>query len=198
MSTPPMKFVPLQTRLKTDIAEALKKELKETNVNALPKITKVIINTGLSQKKYSAKDIQQFIAETLATIAHQKPAVRRARMSISDFNIRENMIVGMMVTLRGKQMFNFLDRLINYALPRIRDFRGLTAKLDGHGNFALGIVDQSIFPELPAPEANKIFGMQIQITTNAGTDARGMALLKQIGMPFKRPVAKKSDVEKKA
>lgn len=194
-----MKFVPLQKRLKTDIAENLKKELGEKNAHALPRITKVIVNVGLSQKKYSAKDIQQFIASSLGTITGQKPAVRRARKSISDFNIRENMIVGMMVTLRGKQMHHFLDRLIHYALPRIRDFRGFAPKLDGHGNFAIGIVDQSIFPELPAPEANKIFGMQVQITTDARSDARGLALLKQIGIPFRRPVAaKKADIEKKA
>ncbi len=193
-----MKFVPLQKRLKTDIAEALKVELKVKNIHALPRITKVIVNTGLSQKKYSAKDIQQFILESLSTITGQKPAIRRAKKSISDFNIRENMIVAMMVTLRGKQMYYFLDRLINYALPRIRDFRGYAPKLDGRGNFSIGIVDQSIFPELPAPEANKIFGMQIQITTNAGTDERGLALLKQIGMPFKKAPVKKGTVEKKA
>ena len=193
-----MKFVPLQKRLKTDIAEALKTELKVKNVHALPKITKVIVNTGLSQKTYSAKDIQQFILESLGTITGQKPAIRRAKKSISDFNIRENMIVAMMVTLRGKRMYYFLDRLINYALPRIRDFRGYPAKLDGRGNFSIGIVDQSIFPELPAPEANKIFGMQIQITTNAGTDERGLALLRQIGFPFRKAPVKKGAVEKKA
>ena len=194
-----MAFAPLQKRLKTDIAEALKKELKVTNVHALPRITKVIVNVGLSQKKYSAKDIQAFIADSLAIITAQRPSVRRSRKSISDFNIRENMIVGMMVTLRGKNMYSFLDRLIHYDLPRIRDFRGLSPKLDGQGNYAIGIVDQSIFPELPAPEANKIFGMQIQITTNAKTDERGLALLKQIGMPFRRVVVnKKADVEKKA
>lgn len=189
-----MAFVPLQKRLKTDIAEALKRELKVDNVNALPRITKVIVNVGLSQKKYSSKDIQQFIAESLATITGQKPSVRKSRMSISNFNIRENMIVGMMVTLRGKAMYHFLDRLLGYALPRIRDFRGLPTKLDGRGNYAIGLTDQSIFPELPAPDATKIFGMQIQITTNAGTDERGLALLKQIGMPFRRPTKKSGEV----
>ncbi len=191
-----MKFVPLQQRLKTDIAEALKQELKVKNVNALPRITKVLVNVGLSQKKYSSKDIQQFILESLSTITGQKPAIRKARKSISEFNIRENMIVAMLVTLRGKRMYQFLDRLIGYVLPRIRDFRGLSAKLDGRGNYAIGIVDQSIFPELPAPEANKIFGMQIQITTNAETDERGAALLRHIGMPFKKVAAKKVSVEK--
>jgi large subunit ribosomal protein L5 len=186
------KHIPLQQRLKTDIADALKRELKVTNVNALPRVTKVIVNVGLSQKKYSSKDIQQFIAESIATITGQKPSIRKSRLSISNFNIRENMVVGMCVTLRGKHMYAFLDRLVSYVLPRIRDFRGLPTKLDGRGSYSIGIVDQSIFPELPAPEANKIFGMQIQITTNAGTDERGMALLKHIGLPFRRPQAKKS------
>lgn len=189
-----MKYVPLQKRLRTDIAEALKKELGEKNVHALPRITKVIVNVGLSTKKYGSKDIQAFIAEQLALITGQKPAIRKSRLSISNFNIRENMVVGMVVTLRGKAMYNFLDRLLNYVLPRIRDFRGLKPQLDGRGNYAIGIVDQSIFPELPPPEANKIFGMQVQITTNAGTDERGLALLKQIGVPFRRPQKKTGDV----
>lgn len=187
-----MAYVPLQKRLKTDIAKALKEELGVTNIHALPKIKKVIINVGLSTKKYGSKDIQQFIMESVTTIAHQKPAIRKSRMSISNFNIRENMVVGMMVTLRGKKMYNFLDRLVHYVLPRIRDFRGLNTKLDGRGSYSIGLTDQSIFPELPPPEATKIFGMQIQITTDAKTDERGMALLKQIGLPFKKPAKKSS------
>lgn len=186
-----MAYIPLQKRLQTDIATALKTELNVKNVHALPKIKKVLVNVGLSTKKYGSKDIQQFIAESVATITGQKPSVRKSRMSISNFNIRENMVVGMVVTLRGKKMYQFLDRLIHYALPRVRDFRGLSTKLDGRGNYSIGIVDQSIFPELPPPEANKIFGMQIQITTDAGTDERGMALLTHIGMPFKRAPVKK-------
>lgn len=189
-----MPYVPLQKRLRTTIADALKKELGEKNVHALPRITKVIVNVGLSTKKYGSKDIQAFIGEQLAMITGQKPSIRKSRLSISNFNIRENMVVGMMVTLRGRSMENFLDRLLNYVLPRIRDFRGLKPQFDGRGNYAIGIVDQSIFPELPPPEANKIFGMQIQITTNAGTDERGLALLKQVGLPFRRPAKKSGDV----
>lgn len=177
--------------MRGDIASALQQELGEKNIHALPRISKVIVNVGLSQKKYSSKEMHQFIAESLATITGQKPSVRKSRKSISNFNIRENMVVGMCITLRGKRMMYFLDRLIHYALPRIRDFRGLPTKLDGRGNFAIGLTDQSIFPELPAPDANKIFGMQIQITTTAGTDHRGMALLKHIGLPFRRPQTKK-------
>lgn len=185
-----MKFIPLQQRLKTDIAQALKQELKEENVMALPRLKKVTVNVGLNQKRFSAKDIQQFIAESVAILTGQKPSIRKSRKSISNFNIRENMVVGMATTLRGKSMYDFLDRLIHYALPRIRDFRGLSPKLDGHGNFAIGIVDQSIFPEIPAPEANKIFGLQVQITTTAGTDERGLALLRHMGVPFRKPAKK--------
>ena len=187
-----MKYVPLKKRLKTDIAEKLKTELKVSNVHALPKITKVLVNVGLNQKKYSSKEMQQFISDSVTTITGQRPALRKSKKSISDFNIREGMVVGMTVTLRGKTMEYFLDRLIHYALPRIRDFRGLSPKLDGRGNYSIGIVDQSIFPELPAPEANKIFGMQVQITTNAETDTRGAALLRNVGLPFKRPAQKSS------
>lgn len=185
-----MKYVPLQKRLKSDIAESLKKNLNVKNVMALPRISKVIVNVGLNQKKYGSKDIQQYIGETLAVITGQRPTIRKGKKSISNFNIREGMILGLMVTLRGKSMYNFLDRLIHTALPRIRDFRGLNPNFDGHGNYSIGIIDQSIFPEVPAPEANKIFGMQVQIVTSAGTDERGKALMKEIGIPFKRPTKK--------
>jgi large subunit ribosomal protein L5 len=185
-------FIPLQERLKTTIPAALKTELSVKNIHQVPRITKVMVNVGLSQKKYSSKEMHQFIAESLTTITGQKPSPRKSRLSISNFNIREDMVVGMCVTLRGKKMYDFLDRLLSYVFPRIRDFRGLQTKLDGRGNYAIGITDQSIFPELPAPDANKIFGMQIQITTDAKTDERGLALLQQVGVPFKRAVQKKT------
>lgn len=190
------KCIPLHDRLRKDIAASLKTDLKETNAMALPRITKVIVNSGLNQKKYASKEMQQFIADSIATITGQRPALRKSKKSISNFNIRENMIVGMMVTLRGKRMEHFLDRLIHYALPRIRDFRGLQPKLDGRGNFSIGISDQSIFPELPAPEANKIFGMQVQITTTARSDERGLALLRHMGIPFRRPQKTATSKEK--
>ncbi len=181
-----MAYATLQQRLKGPIAEALKKELATPNVNALPKITSVTINVGLNQRRYGTKDMQEFIMDSVAKIAGQKPSIRKSRKAISNFSIRENMIVGMAVTLRGPRMYAFLDRLVQYVLPRIRDFRGLTAKCDGHGNYSIGVRDQSIFPELPAPEASKIFGMQIQISTTAGTDERALALLRQIGFPFRK------------
>jgi large subunit ribosomal protein L5 len=179
-------FTPLQQRLKGPITEALKKELSVKNVHALPRITRVTVNVGLNQRKYNSKEIQQFIADSVATITGQRPSVRKARKSVANFGIRENMVVGMAVTLRGKHMYQFLDRLVGYALPRVRDFRGLATTMDGHGNYSIGVRDQSIFPELPAPEASKIFGMQVQISTTAKTDAEALALLKQVGFPFKR------------
>ncbi len=181
-----MAYATLQQRLSGPIADALKKELSENNVNALPKITSVTVNVGLNQRRYGTKDMQEFIADSLAKITGQKPSIRRSRKAISNFAIRENMVVGLAVTLRGKSMYAFLDRLIQYVLPRIRDFRGLTAKCDGHGNYSIGVRDQSIFPELPAPEASKIFGMQIQISTTAGTDERALALFRQMGFPFRK------------
>ncbi len=190
------KHLPLKERLNTTIADSLMRDLGLKNKMALPRLKKVIVNVGLNQKKYSAKEIQQYIAETIATITGQRPSIRKSRKAVSNFNIREGLVVGMAVTLRGNSMYAFLDRLISYALPRIRDFRGFAPKLDGHGNYAIGITDQSIFPELPPPEANKIFGMQIQITTNAGTDDRGLALLKNMGFPFRKSTQK--SIEKSA
>jgi large subunit ribosomal protein L5 len=183
MKTP---FTPLHERLRGPIRTALQKELGIANVHALPYVKHVIVNVGLNQRRYNSKEMQEYIAKTVASITGQKPVFRKARKSISNFNIREGLIVGMMVTLRGKAMENFIDRLVGYALPRVRDFRGLSTKLDGHGNYSIGVRDQSIFPEIAAPEANKIFGMQIQISTTAKNDAEALALLKQIGFPFKR------------
>lgn len=187
-----MAHTTLHKRLQKDIPSALKKELGDDNIMAVPKISKVIVNVGLNQKKLGSKDIQQYVSDTLATITGQKPTFRKGKKSISNFNIREGMILGSMVTLRGKKMHDFLDRLISFVLPRIRDFRGLSPKMDGRGNFSIGISDQSIFPEVPPPEANKIFGMQIQIVTTAGTDDRGRALMNQIGMPFRKSAKKSS------
>lgn len=177
---------PLQKRLAGPIAASLKKELKIENVHALPRITRVTVNVGLNARRLGTKDMHEFIADSIAKVTGQKPSPRKSRLSVSNFNIRENMIVGLAVTLRGKRMYEFLDRLVSYALPRVRDFQGLKAKFDGHGNYSIGIKDQSIFPELPAPEAAKIFGMQIQISTTAGTDEKAHALLKSVGFPFRQ------------
>ncbi len=130
-------------------------------------------------------------------ITGQKPVFTRARKAISNFKTREGLIVGCCVTLRGRSMEEFLDRLVSYAIPRIRDFRGLPGKLDGHGNYSVGLKDHSIFPEVPAPEAKQIFGLQIVITTTAKTDEQAMALLRQIGMPIKIEKEKSLNVKGK-
>lgn len=179
-----MSYKSLHDRLRGPIAAALKKELSIDNVHALPKVEKVIVNVGINKTKMDGKDVHEYVALSLAKITGQKPVFRTTRKAISNFKTREGLVVGAMVTLRGRRMEEFLDRLLSAALPRIRDFRGLPPKLDGHGNYAIGLRDHTIFPEVPPVEASKIFGMQIQITTNAGTDRKGMALLKQMGMPF--------------
>lgn len=178
------KYETLHDRLRGPIATALKQELKIENVHALPRVTKVIVNVGINKTKMEGKELHEYIADTLAKITGQKAVFRATNKAISNFKTREGSIVGAMVTLRGKRMEAFLDRLLSYVLPRIRDFRGLPTKLDGRGNYAIGLRDQTIFPELGTADAAKIFGLQIQLTTNAGTDEAGRALLKHMGMPF--------------
>ncbi len=178
------KYNSLHQRLRGPIAEALKKDLAISNVHALPRLQKVIVNVGINKTKMDSKEMHEFIADVLKRITGQKPILRGARIAISNFKTRKGLTVGAMVTLRGKRMEEFLDRLISYVLPRIRDFRGLPVKLDGRGNYAIGLRDHTIFPEAPGVEAGKIFGMQIQIATTAGRDDRGRALLKHMGMPF--------------
>lgn len=188
-----MKYDSLHDRLRGPIAKALQTELKIDNVNALPKLDKVTVNVGINRSKMEGKEMQEFIVDALSKITGQKPVLRESRIAISNFKIRKGLVVGAMVTLRGRQMEEFLDRLVSYVLPRIRDFRGLPTKMDGRGNYAIGLKDQTVFPELPNnTDVQKTFGMQIQITTTAGNDAAARALLKQIGMPF-RPEKKSAD-----
>ncbi|MDD4628190.1 MAG: 50S ribosomal protein L5 [Candidatus Peribacteraceae bacterium] len=189
------KYESLHDRLRGSIAEALKKELKVTNVHALPRITKVVVNVGINREKMDSKEMHEYITSCLTKMTGQKPVLTKSRKAISNFKIRLGLVVGAVVTLHGRRMEEFLDRLISYVLPRIRDFRGVTPKLDGHGNYAIGLRDHSIFPEVPPPDAGKLFGVQIQLTTSAKNDEEGRALLKHMGMPF-RPssrTTKKSD-----
>lgn len=179
-----MSYISLHDRLRGPIAEALRKDLKIDNVHALPRVTKVVVNVGLNKAKMDSKELHEYIANTLAIITGQKPVFRTTNKAISNFKTREGSIVGVMVTLRGKRMEAFLDRLISYVLPRIRDFRGLPTKLDGNGNYAIGLRDQTIFPEVPSADVTKVFGMQIQLTTNAKRDDHARILLKHMGMPF--------------
>ena len=194
-----MAYQSLHDRLKGPMRKALQDELSIKNVHAVPRIEKVVVNVGINKSKHDSKEMRAYIEESLSLITGQKPVFTKSRKAISNFKIRENMVIGAMVTLRGKQAEEFLDRLLSYALPRVRDFRGLSLKLDGNGNYSIGIRDHSIFPELPPVDASKIFGLQIQITTTAKNDEEGFALLKQIGMPFrpaKSESAKKEEEQK--
>lgn len=169
-----------------NVVPALTKEFGYKNVMAVPKIEKVSINIGLGEATQNQKLMEPAVAE-LSQIAGQKPIVTKAKKSIAAFKLREGMSIGTMVTLRGDRMFEFLDRLMNVALPRVRDFRGVSTKsFDGRGNYTLGIRDQLIFPEIDYNKVDKVKGMNISITTTAKTDAEGLALLKSLGMPFRQ------------
>jgi large subunit ribosomal protein L5 len=153
---------------------------------AVPKIQKVSVNIGLGEATQNAKLMDGAVNE-LAQIAGQKPVITKAKKSIAAFKLREGMSIGAMVTLRGDHMYEFLDRLMNVALPRVRDFRGVSSKsFDGRGNYTLGVRDQLIFPEIDYNKVEKVKGMNISITTTAKTDAEGLALLKNMGMPFRQ------------
>jgi large subunit ribosomal protein L5 len=168
------------------VVPALVKEFGYKNVMAVPKIDKVSVNVGLGEATQNAKLMDGAVNE-LGQIAGQKPVITRAKKSIAAFKLREGMAIGTMVTLRGDRMYEFLDRLMNVALPRVRDFRGVSSKsFDGRGNYTLGIKDQLIFPEIDYNKVEKVKGMNISITTTAKTDAEGLALLKQMGMPFRQ------------
>jgi large subunit ribosomal protein L5 len=181
-----MKFQPLQERLKGKISESLKEKLGRDNPNSLPGIEKVTVNVGINKGRMDGSEMLDYVVESLKQITGQKPAMRTANKSVSNFKIREGMIVGAQVTMRGKNMYNFLDRLIHIALPRVRDFRGVKTKFDGHGNYSMGIIEHTVFPEVPLPDASKVFGFQVTITTTADTDEEAIELLKGIGMPFRK------------
>jgi large subunit ribosomal protein L5 len=168
------------------VVEALKKDFSYTNPMAVPKVEKVSINIGLGEATGNSKLMDGAVNE-LGSIAGQKPVVTKAKKSIAAFKLREGMAIGCMVTLRGDRMYEFLDRLMNVALPRVRDFRGVSSKsFDGRGNYTLGLKDQLIFPEIDYNKVEKTKGMNISITTTAKTDAEGLALLRHMGMPFRQ------------
>ena len=179
-----MAYDTLHDRLRGPITKALTEELKE-NVHALPRLEKVVVNVGINRSKMEGKEVLEYVVDSLKRITGQKPVLRPSRKAISNFKIREGLIVGASVTLRGRRMEEVIDRLVSYVLPRIRDFRGLPTKLDGKGNYAIGLKEHTVFPEISSNDMAKTFGLQIQITTTAGTDERGRALLKQIGIPFR-------------
>jgi large subunit ribosomal protein L5 len=177
-----------QPRLKQLYEEELRPQLKEelgfSSVMAVPRVRKITLNMGVGEAKTDAKQLDAAVEE-LTTIAGQRAQVRRARKSIAQFKIREGMPIGARVTLRGARMYEFLDRLISIALPRIRDFRGLTPRsFDGRGNFSLGIREQIIFPEINYDDIQQVRGLDVAITTTAETDEQALALLRGLGMPF--------------
>lgn len=174
-----------RTKYDVEIKEALKKELGIENPMAIPKVEKIVINMGLGEATQNVKIMDPLVAD-LASIAGQKPVTTKAKKSIAQFKLREGMPIGAMVTLRGDRMYEFLDRLISIALPRVRDFRGVSSKsFDGRGNYTLGLRDQLIFAEIDYAKVDKLKGMNVTIVTTAKDDNGARALLKAFGMPFR-------------
>jgi len=174
----------LQTLYSETLIPKLMQELKLKNIHQVPRLEKIVINRGLGDAAQNAKSLENSVAE-VAKITGQKPVITRAKQAIASFKIRKGMPVGLMVTLRREKMYAFLDRFINVALPRIRDFRGVSPKsFDGRGNYTLGIREQLIFPEISYDAVDQVRGMDISIVTTARTDEEGRALLKAFGMPF--------------
>lgn len=176
----------LRDHYNTKVIQSMRQEFGYQNPMAIPKIQKVSINIGMGEATGNSKLMDSAVNE-LNAITGQKPVVTKAKKSIAAFKLREGMPIGCMVTLRGDRMFEFLDRLMNVALPRVRDFRGISPKaFDGRGNYTLGLKDQLIFPEIDYNRVDKTKGMNISITTTAKTDAEGLALLRYMGMPFRQ------------
>jgi large subunit ribosomal protein L5 len=175
----------LREKYLKEVLPALMKEFSLDNPMAAPKLEKIVVNMGVGEATQNAKLIDPAVSE-VQQIAGQKPVVTKARKSIAQFKVREGNPIGVMVTLRGDRMYEFFDRLVNIALPRVRDFRGVPTKsFDGRGNFTLGVRDQLIFPEIDYSKVEKMKGMNITIVTTAGNDDQARALLKHMGMPFR-------------
>ena len=175
----------LQEQYKAEIVPKLKEKFGYRNVMQVPKLSKVVVNMGLGDAIENVKVIETAAAE-IAIITGQKPVVTKARKSIANFKLREGVPIGVMVTLRRDQMYNFIDKLIAIALPRVRDFKGVSPRgFDGRGNYTLGIKEQIMFPEVNYDKIDKIRGMNITIVTTARTDEEGLELLRLMGMPFR-------------
>jgi large subunit ribosomal protein L5 len=176
----------LKDRYLQEIRPELQKRLGYKNINQVPKLTMIVINSGVGDAIGDHKKLES-VSNELMQITGQKPAIRRAKKSISNFKLREGMPIGVTVTLRREKMYEFLDRLLNVSMPRIRDFRGVPSKsFDGRGNYTLGITEQIIFPEIDYDKVEKIRGMNVTIVTTAKTDSEAFELLKSFGMPFKK------------
>jgi large subunit ribosomal protein L5 len=179
-----MKMIDLKEKYHKDVRNELKKELKLKNIMMVPRLEKIVVNSGVGEATQNIKILDKVIEE-LATITGQKPAIRRARKSIAQFRVREGMPIAASVTLRGKRMYEFFERLVDIVIPRIKDFRGLSARsFDGSGNYTLSMKDQLVFPEINYNKVERTKGMSITFVTSAKTNEHGKALLKQMGMPF--------------
>jgi large subunit ribosomal protein L5 len=175
----------LKERYEREVLPKLVKEMGYKNRNQVPRLDKIVINMGLGEATQNAKILDVAVAE-LAAISGQKAVITRAKKAIANFKLREGMPIGCMVTLRGARMYEFFDRLVNSALPRVRDFKGISDRsFDGRGNFALGLREQIIFPEIDLDKVDKVRGMTVCINTTARNDAEGRALLRAMGMPFR-------------
>jgi large subunit ribosomal protein L5 len=176
----------LKTRYREEIVPALQKEFNYSNPMQVPGVHKVVINIGMGEAIQNAKAMDAAVSD-LATITGQRPVITRAKRSVATFKLREGMQIGCMVTLRGERMYQFLDKLMNVALPRLRDFQGVSADaFDGRGNYTLGLKEQLVFPEIDYDKVDKVRGMEVSIVTTARTDEEGRQLLKLMGMPFKK------------
>ena len=181
----------LKEQYQNEIVDAMIKKFGYKNIMEVPKLDKIVVNMGVGEAKENAKVLEAAIKD-METITGQKAVATKAKNAIANFKIRENMPIGCKTTLRGEKMYEFLDRLINLSLPRVRDFRGVNPNaFDGRGNYALGIKEQIIFPEIDIDKITKIFGMEITFVTTAATDEEAYALLREFGLPFKN--AKKNN-----
>lgn len=178
----------LEERFKTEIVQKLQKELGVKNLMRVPKISKIVVNMGVKDALSDKKNIEKML-EVLSQITGQKPKVTKAKKSIASFKLRSGDSIGVMVTLRGKRMYDFFDKLANVVLPRLRDFHGVRKNsFDGYGNYSLGFTEFSVFPEIDLGKVDKIQGVEVSINTTARNDKEGYALLKETGMPFQKGV----------
>jgi len=179
----------LAEQFKEKIHDNLKEKFSYANAMQVPAIKKIVVSMGVSGA-VDNKNHMDTAVKDMAKVTGQKPAIRRARKSVANFRLREGMPIGCMVTLRGKRMYEFMDRLVSVVLPRIRDFRGVPDKFDGQGNYSLGLTDQSLFPEIDLDQVEFQQGMNVTFVTSARTDEEGRALLDEFGFPFRRPEEK--------
>ena len=194
-----MAYTPrLKERYREEVVDELMKRFEYDNIMQVPRLVKIVVNKGVGEASLNKKVLDNAIEE-LRVVTGQQPVVRRARKSVSNFNLRQGMPVGVKVTLRDARMYEFLDRLITVAIPRIRDFRGISDRsFDGRGNYTLGVQEQIIFPEIDVDKTDRISGFDVTFVTTAETDEEGYALLKGLGMPFERREEEEEQVEAEA